>query len=315
MTTEAKTSPTDHLHFFNHHTGRPRFHFDAASDAAAASAAAAAAAAGTAKPWHDGVEPEVLGFWQNKGLPLDSPVTFAAKLTEQYRAAEKHIGAPPDQLVRMPKADAKPEEISAFRQRIGVPVEAKDYDFSSVKDGAGQPLAQAMADALRASFHAHGVTKDAAPAVALDVVKHLDSQKTTQATLDAGKLAEQKMTLERNWGGKDSATYQYNHLQAIEGARRLGITPEAVKALEGQIGYASVMDAMRKIGGARGEDIFVQTPPGGGGPTAVTTREGAISRKQELMADKAWGARFTAGDAEARREYDRLNIMINGEAA
>jgi hypothetical protein len=312
MTTEP-TPPKSHLHFFNHHTGRPRFHFDAVSDAAAATAAAAAG--GGAKPWHDGVEPEVLGFWQNKGLPLDDPKTFASKLTEQYRAAEKHIGAPPDQLVRLPKADSKPEEISAFRQRIGVPAEAKDYDFTAIKDGAGQPLAQPLADAMRASFHAHGITKDAAPAVALDVVKALDSIKTTQATLSAGKLADEKLTLEKNWGGKESATYQFNHLQAMEGARRLGITPEAVKALESQIGYSSVMDAMRKVGAARSEDIFVNPPSGGGPNGQVTTREGAMARKTELMADRAWAARFTAGDAECRREYDRLNTMIHGDAA
>jgi hypothetical protein len=302
---------------YNYQTGRPRFHFDAASDAAAAtaaSAAAAAAAAAGAKPWHDGVEAETLGFWQNKGYDVTSPLKVAAELTKQYRAAEKHIGAPPDQIVRMPKADATPQEIAAFRQRLGAPVEAKDYDFSAVKDAAGQPIAAPIADALRASFHTHGITKDAAPAVALDVVKALDSVRTTQSTLDAAKLTEQRATLEKNWGGKDSTTYQFNHLQAMEGARRLGITPEAVKALESQIGYASVMDSMRKIGAARSEDIFVESGQSGAAGK-VTTREGAMSRKQELFADKAWVTRLNAGDAQAKAEWKQLNQMIEGEAA
>jgi hypothetical protein len=255
----------------------------------------------------------VLGFWQNKGLPVDDPKAFGVKITELYQNAEKFIGAPPDQLIRLPKADAKPEEISAFRQRLGVPTEAKDYDFSTIKDAAGQPLAAPLADALRAASHEAGVPKDAAAKVAAAVVKHLDSVRTTETALAAGKLAEEKTKLEQNWGGKDSSTYQFNHLQAMEGARRLGITPEAVKALEGQVGYASVMDAMRKVGAARSEDIFV-TPPGPGQGTP-TTREGAMARKQELLADKAWGARLTAGDAEARREYDSLNKIILGDLA
>jgi hypothetical protein len=100
----------------------------------------------------------------------------------------------------------------------------------------------------------------------------------------------------------------------MEGARRLGITPEAVKALESQIGYASVMDSMRKIGAARSEDIFVETQGNGGGGK-VTTREGAMSRKQELMADKAWSKRYLEGDVEAKREMLQLNQMIDGEAA
>jgi hypothetical protein len=301
MTTKLPPPTTDHLHFFNYHTGRPRFHFEEGGAGGAAGAGAGATA------WHTGVDPAVLGFWQNKGLPLDNPKDFGVKFTELYQGAEKFIGAPPDQIVKMPKADAKPEEITAFRQRIGMPADPKDYDFGEVKDAA-------LTDALRPIFHANGVTKDAAAAVARDLVKHLDSMKTAQASIDAGKLAEQRMTLERNWGGKDSATYQFNHLQAMEGARRLGISPEAVKALESQIGYASVMDAMRKIGGARSEDIFVQQPAGGL-PGAVTTREGAIARKDELMRNPGWAKRFTAGDAEAKREYDNLNRMILGDVA
>src|SRR5258708_36738726 len=101
---------TDHVHFFNHHTGRPRFHFDGAAsggaaggDAAAAAAAAAAATVG-AKPWHDGIEAETLGFWQNKGYDLTSPLKLATELTKQYPQAETHIGAPTGRLHRRPRA-------------------------------------------------------------------------------------------------------------------------------------------------------------------------------------------------------------------
>jgi hypothetical protein len=302
----------DHVHAFNFHTGRPRFHFDEAGDAAAAAAAAAASAA---KPWHDGIEAETVGFWQNKGYDVADPKKLAAELTKQYRAAEKHIGAPPDQIVRLPKADAPPEEIAAFRQRLGMPAEPKDYDFSTVKTAKGEAIPQALADTLRASFHSKGIAKDAAPALAADIVKHLDGVTTTQNTLDAAKIAEQRILLDKNWGGKDSATYQYNHLQAIEGARRLGITPEAVKLMENHLGYASVMDSMRKIGAARSEDIFVEAGQSGSAGK-VTTREGALSRKQELMADKnGWAKRYLDGDAEAKREMAQLNSMILGDVA
>lgn len=306
MTTATPPNPNSHFHAFNYHTGRPRFHFDEAPPGAPPPAAPPPAAP-PPTAWHTGVAPEVLGFWQNKGLPLDDAKSFGVKLTELYQNAEKFIGAPPDQLIKVPKADAKPEDFRAYYERLGAPKEAKDYDLTAVTD----PV---IADSLRAIMHERGVAKDAASAIATSVAKALETKTTTQTTLDAGKLAEEKLALEKNWGGKDSSTYQYNHLQAVEGARRLGITPEAVKALESQIGYAGVMDAMRKIGAVRREDIFVQTPGGGGAPGQVTTREGAMARKSELMADKAWGARFTAGDVTARREYDQLNQMINGEA-
>ena len=103
-------------------------------------------------------------------------------------------------------------------------------------------------------------------------------------------------------------------LQAKEGAERLGLDPNATSTLETMLGYSTLMDALRKIGNARKEDIFVDNPAGGGSGK-VTTREGAAARKAELFADKAWVTRLNAGDVEAKTEWKRLNQMIEGEAA
>lgn len=279
--------------------GRPRFHFDENASGAGGAAGAAAAAA-AAKPWHDGVADDVKGFWQNKGLPLDDPKAFGTKLTELYRSAEKFIGVPPDQVVKIPKADAAPEDIRAYYERLGAPKEAKDYDVSAVKDAT-------IAEALRATMHERGVPKDAAAAIAASVAKSLESRATTESTVNAQKLADQKAALRANWGDK----YDYNHLQAMEGARRLGIAPEAVQAMEGQIGYDKVMESMRKIGANTREDTFVER--GAGGPAGdITTREGAVSRKAELMADVAWADRYLKGGAAEAREMTRLNTLIDG---
>lgn len=256
--------------------------------------------------WHDGVTPEVKGFWQLKGLPVDDPKAFGTKLTELYQQAEKFIGAPPDQIVRLPKPDAKPEDLRAYYERIGAPKEAKDYDLTPIKDPA-------IADSLRATMHERGVPKEAAAAVAATVAKSLESIAAAQTTLDTAKLVDQRAALEKNWGGKDSATYQFNHLNAMEGARRLGITPEAVKAMEGQIGYDKVMEAMRKIGAHTREDTFVERGVSGQGD--VTTMEAAVARKAELMNDNAWADRYMKGGAAEKREMDKLNQMITGVSA
>ncbi len=276
--------------------------------AAAAAAAAAALAAGGAKAWHDGVDAEILGHWQNKGWKVEDPKEIALAATKQAREAEKHFGVPPDQLLKMPKADARPEDIKAFRQRLGMPAEAKEYDFSTVKDAAGNPIAEPLADTLRVSAHNAGLSKEAAATMAAAVQKHIDDAKTTDGTLNAAKLAEEKTKLAANWKNN----YDFNHLKAMEGARRLGITPDAVKALEGQIGYAAVMEAMRKIGSATSEDTFIERGATGGG--TPTTKEGAVARKAELMADKAWQARYLGGGAAEKMEMTGLNIMISGDA-
>jgi hypothetical protein len=143
--------------------------------------------------------------------------------------------------------------------------------------------------------------------IATHIAKAIESKTTTDNSALTTKLGEQKEALAKNWGDK----FAYNHLQAIEGARRLGISPEGVKAMEGVIGYDQVMEAMRKIGANTREDTFVER--GAGGPVGdVTTTEGAKARKSELMADAGWVERYNAGGAAEKREMTRLNQMITG---
>jgi len=304
---------TNHLHFFNHHTGHPRFHFDEAGAAGGAgggdaAAAAAAAAAAGAKPWHDGVDAEFIGHAQNKGWKLDNPKEAFAAAAKVARDLEKHFGAPAEQIVKMPKADARPEELRSFYERLGAPKEAKDYDLTAVKD-------QAIADSLRATMHERGVPKDVATSIAATVAKSLESKAATDATLLSGKLAEQRANLTKNWGAEGSPTWNFNHLQAREGARRLGIAPEAVKLMENQIGYDQVMETMRKIGANTREDTFVEKGVGGN-QGDVTTVEGAAARLKELMADTdGWAKRLSAGGVAEKREWQRLTQMITGVAA
>jgi hypothetical protein len=295
MTTKTLATPPSHHHTHNYHTGRPRFHFEEPPPSPPPSPPPAA--------WHDGVADDVKGFWQNKGLPLDNAKEFGVKLTELYRQAEKFIGVPPDQVLKLPKADAPPEDIRAFRERLGAPKEAKEYDLSGIEDST-------IAEATRAALHARGVAKDDAAEVAKAVGAALKSKATSESTVNAAKLAEAKEALVKNWTPEK---YDYNLLQANEGARRLGISPEAVKALESQIGYAAVMEAMRKIGANTREDTFVERGVGNTGE--VTTREGAVARKAELMNDASFREKYLKGDATAAREMTRLNQMIVGEVA
>lgn len=303
------TPQPNHVHSFNYHTGRPRFHFDEASDAAAAAAASTAAAAAAAKPWHDGIDAEFIGHAQNKGWKLDDPKEAFAAAAKVARDLEKHFGAPADRIVKMPAADAKPEDFRAYYQRLGAPADAKEYDFATIKDAAGQPLAAPLADALRAAAFDRGLTKDAAVTVAQSVVKAIDGVKAAESAETTAKVTAAKAELQKNWG----TSFEYNKLKAIDGARRLGITPEALAAFENQIGYANIMETLRKVGVGTSEDTFIDRGQMTNGQ--VTTREGAIARKAELMADRAWADRYLKGGAAENREMTALNTMIDGVAA
>jgi hypothetical protein len=258
-------------------------------------------------PWHKGLDAELLGHIQNTGWDKLDPGKAAIEAAKAHREAAKFIGVPADQILKMPKADAKPEEIKAFWSRLGAG-EAKDYDLSGVKMN-GQPLDEALSAAIRDSLAASFVPKDKGSAIAAGVAKALEAAENARTTVATAKLAEEKTTLAKNWSDK----YDYNLLKAMEGARRLGITPEAVKALENQIGYASIMETMRKIGAGTSEDTFIERGPGGTGQP--TTVEGAKARLSELEGDREFGKRLKARDATAVAEWTSLTQLIGNQAA
>lgn len=310
MTDTPKPAPaTTHHHAFNFHTGRPRFHFDEPPPAPAAPAAppAAPAAAPPAAPWYEGkADAETIGYFQTKGWDKD-PVTAAIEASKAHRNAEKFIGAPADQLLRLPK-DAKDEAgWKAVWGKLGAPAEAKDYDLSAVKYADGTAIEDGFADTLRQTAFANHLPKDAATAFAGAMVKFIEGQKSSQGADLTAKLEAEKTALAQSWG----ANAEMNKLQAMQGAKRLGVEPDAVAALEKSLGYAKVMEMFRKIGAATSEDTFIE----GGGSGNPATREGAHARKAELMADQAWAKRYLAGGAAEKREMDALNQLIAGVAA
>lgn len=264
----------------------------------------------TGDPWHKGIDAEIIGHWSNKGLDYTDPAKIAVEMTKQHRAAERHFGVPADQLLKMPKADAKPEDIKAFWAKLGAG-EAKDYDLSTVKLN-GEPLDDALATSMKDALASAFVPKDKAVTIAAAVAKHLESKTSADTAVAAAKLAEEKANLKRNWTPEK---YDYNLLKAMDGARRLG--PEFVTALEKNgVGYAAIMEGMRKIGVGTSEDTFVERGASGGTVqgVGVTTREGAAARLADLQKDIAWGKRLTSGDQQARQEFQALTTMIEGAA-
>jgi hypothetical protein len=238
--------------------------------AAAAATAAAAAAAAAAPPWHAGIEADTLGFWQNKGYPVDDPKALAGKLTEQYRSLEKHIGAPADRILRLPEKTDDVAGWNGIYSRLGVPAEAKDYDLSTVKHADGTDVDAAFADSLRAGLLKGRVPKDLAPELAKAVIKSLDDKQAADLLVYKTKADAEMAELKKNWG----PNYDFNHLKAMEGARKLGLTKEAAEALIGPMGNAGVMEAMRKIGANTSEDAF----HGAAGAAAIRRRSPARSR-------------------------------------
>lgn len=258
-----------------------------------------------APAWY-GTDPEVVGYLQNRGLHDKTPNEVALAAIKGHQEAQKFIGVPAAQLVRLPTEASDEAGWKSVWSRLGAPDAPEGYDFSGVKNAAGEPLAPAMVDAIRAASVSAHLPKDAAPALAAAVQKVIDAQAAETATVGAAALETARAALKTNWG----ANYEGNMFVAKQAAAALGVTAEVVNALEGQVGYDKVMEMFRNIGSKIGEDKFISNLnpnlPG------VKTREQAVAEKAELMADPNWAKRYLEGGAQERRQMDALSLLISG---
>lgn len=252
-------------------------------------------------------DPEMQGAFKNHGWDQKSPSEAAAEAMKSYREAEKFLGVPKDQLVRMPRDAADEAGWKALRTRLGVPGEAKEYDFSAVKFTDGTELDGQFTDAMRASLHAAGVPKDRAPEVVKAMVKFMEGAEQGDVAERTAKLATERDALTKNWGPNMEA----NKFIAKQAALKMGLTEEVVNNMEQSAGYAATMNALLKIGQMMGEDKFVANP---GGQPGVMTVDQAKARLTELKNDNAWARKVSAGDVTSNREFDALIRIIAGSS-
>ena len=258
---------------------------------------------GGEKPWYDGADADTIGYLQNRGLDKKTPGEAAFAAIKAHRAAEAHMGIPADLIARLPKDASDEAGRKAFYAKIGVPNDAKEYDFSGIKFADGTDLDVGFTDALRAAFQENGVPKANAPTIAKSFVKYLDDQKTGQATIDAGKMAAEAAELERSWG----ANLKPNTFIANQAAEKLGLGKDVLDTLAKTLGRVPVAQALLKMGQMMGEDKYVN---GGGQQGGAMTREQPAPRMNELMADTAWAERLSNGDTRAKAEFDGLTRLM-----
>lgn len=286
----------------------------AAPAAPAAPAPAAPVASAPAAVWHEGkIDPTVVGFWQNKGIDPADPVAVASKLTEFYRNSEKLMGAPPEEIIRIPKANAAETDIKAYWGRIGVPAEAKDYNLSAVKMN-GKDLDQGFADSIREALLDGRVPKDRAANIAQRMVKRQEDMESAAMADRTAIINEQKTLLEKNWGTNKA----YNELIAKrtleEVGKAAGLTPEQTKqgwdaiSAGNVIGGSYAMEMLRTIGAKMGESTFISSDPNNGNNNQVMSKAQAVAEIESLKKDKGFYQRYVVNnEVAAKRQWDDLH--------
>ena len=263
--------------------------------------------------WHGGkIDAATLGWWQNKGIDPADPVAVATKLTEQYRNAEKLHGVPSNELIRVPKANADQSDINAFWQRVGVPAEAKDYDFSGIKFADGTDLDQGFADTMRGALLQSRTPKEGAPEVVKAIVKFMEGNDAAEAAEVTAKVQAEAAALDKNWGVNKAANLVVAKAALDRIGQAAGLTAEQTQAgwdalsKVAGIGASYAMEMLRVAGAKMGEDRYIAGGQGGQ-PGAAMSREAAKSEIDALKADRDFGRRLLAGGREERRKWDDLH--------
>ncbi len=254
-------------------------------------------------PWFDGFEAEIKGHMQNRGLDKLDPAAAALEAIKAHRAAEKRLGAPADELVRFPKEPGDAAWNDVFK-RLGKPDAPEGYDLGPLSS-AEKPLSPELVSALQAAGHKANMAPAQLLAVADAFLKHQEGNAAKSAAEKSFQAAAEAEKLKANWG----PNYETNLFVAQRAAAVLGISPEAVAALEQVTGYSGVMETIRKLGVAMGEARVIQ----GQGPqqTGPMSADQAAERLAGLKHDTAWLNRWANGGSEEKREFEQLHRVIN----
>lgn len=281
------------------------------TNANAAATTTSTAAAATDQSWWSGFDDETKGYVQNKGLstkPINEAFTQVSKF---HREAEKMIGAPANELVRLPKDPASADWAGVYK-RLGALDKPEDYKLEGIKHAGDKPINDALADTLRKAAHAGHMSNDSANLVAKEVVKYWDALETSKQADEAAKLQTEQKLLTDNWGTKYAANKVVaegaaNTIFSALGFPEAGVK-EVLENLGKNAGYSKVMEMFRVIGTKIGEDVFISA--GGNPANGVMTKDQALAEREELKRDQAWVKRYNAGGIEESRKMQALNKII-----
>lgn len=277
----------------------------AAAPAPTPAAPAPAPAATGDQPWFTGISnPEARTWAEAKGFkdPL-SAVESAYNL-------EKLLGFDrAGRTVVVPGENATPEEMKAFRAKIGVP---------ETPDGYGLKLPEGQTDdsflkQAASWMHEAGVPAGAAQKLAEQWNAHMTGaqQQAEQqfATASASEMqawqAEQGAALAQNLELAKRATAQFLPEKLSVGGQEID-RGEALNRIERAIGTANMMKLFAGIGSGLSEHKLLQGDGGG-----IMTPAQAGQRIAELKSNKEWTQKYLSGDKAAMKEMTDLIALAN----
>ena len=227
--------------------------------------------------------------------PLSTAKTFGDvdKMLKDSMAAAR---AKTEGLIKVPGADAKPEEIAAYRKAIGVPEKPDEYGHALPEGIKEEQLNKEQLAAWKGKLHAAGIPKAQAETI---INEYLSEQAKTIADTNAQfqkGLEMEKQELAKRFPEIDKTVAAVKAL-----ANKPGV-PDSLKAAIAKGAFdptntaafwgADALETLAWAAKVAGED---GTKGGGGGSTGMT-----IAEAKTIMSDKSHPLheKYAKGDKE-----------------
>lgn len=265
--------------------------------AAPAAQAPAAEAAPAPTKWYSGYDADTQGWMANRGLTADelTPELFQ-KAVQGHRNAEKIIGVPADQVIRVPKEG----DVEGFRSamaKLGLPAKPEEYKLPT--EGADPEFAAKAAS----WFHEAGLTQRQAEAVASKWNEFVASTQQNAMQQSEQQVEADVSALKKEWG----AAHDQNVQVARQAVKAFGLDSDTLAKLESAMGYKGLMTFMHNLGAKVGEDKFV----GGENTNGVMVPAQAQQALKELGLDKDFMAAFIDASHPAHKAaVEKRNRLI-----
>lgn len=256
-----------------------------------------------ATPWYQTLPDEAArAHVEAKGYKTPAELALA-----NYSLTKLQRGDPT--VIGLPAEDATPEQMSEFYGKLGRPDAPDGYEF---KFEDGVKVDPAMQTFAQQAFHEAGLT----PAQAQIVADKWNAfaNETNASALDTN--AEQNdaalAALQETYG----ADLDKNKKAGRDAMAALGMDADHVSRIEAQIGSATIVDLLVRIGSKMGEAGFVGDNTSNNDPNNIDTMSSAQAQARitELRSDPAFEAKYTdakhPGHSDAVQMIQRLYARV-----
>ena len=254
----------------------------------------------TPSQWFSGFDADTVGWLENRGLTKLEANAALPEVIKGFRNAEKYIGVPAEQIIRMPKADAPAEAWNDVYTKLGRPADPAGYEVT-IPDGVDGDFA----DWAKKSFHELGISKSQGDKLAAKWNEFVGGKTEATEAAYKNKVADETNKLRSEWG----QAFDQNTEIAKRAAREFGIEAMVIDKLEQSIGFDGVMKLMHSIGSKIGESSF----HAGNSNQPVSTPNAAIAKIKALQQDKEFVAKYIAGNVEAKAQMENLHKVAYGQ--